>query len=324
METRYLETLITAVECGSFSRAAEVLHVTQSAVSQRIKFLEESFGQQLLDRSGPRLRETPAGRLALERAREILAIERSLFEQLRRFGGEKRLSICCTPTFGMAFLPLVLNDFMRRNADLDDFKFIFQQPEQAWRGLQENLYDLAIIEHCDDLDFAPLPTTTLLRDELVFVSSPRLGLSGGELPLAALFPHRIYARRDGCSSKELLKRGLASFQTTLDNFAGIVISDDLRLTLQEVASGHGISFVSLALAAELVASGELTVHRVPGFRHDRCRSLVVSQEHGQDSIVSDFVHSVLATLDKGSCTTASDLPATCHPRKNQLTSPHPE
>jgi len=45
METRYLKTLVATVEEGSFSRAAEVLYITQSAVSQRIKFLEEHFGQ---------------------------------------------------------------------------------------------------------------------------------------------------------------------------------------------------------------------------------------------------------------------------------------
>ena len=52
METRYLNTLIASVEAGTFSKTAELLHITQSAVSQRIKFLEEHFGQQLLDRSG--------------------------------------------------------------------------------------------------------------------------------------------------------------------------------------------------------------------------------------------------------------------------------
>ena len=45
METRYLNTLVASVEAGTFSKAAEILHITQSAVSQRIKFLEAEVGQ---------------------------------------------------------------------------------------------------------------------------------------------------------------------------------------------------------------------------------------------------------------------------------------
>ena len=64
METRYLNTLVASVEAGTFSKAAEILHITQSAVSQRIKFLEDHFGQQLLDRSGQRLALTSAGKVS--------------------------------------------------------------------------------------------------------------------------------------------------------------------------------------------------------------------------------------------------------------------
>lgn len=292
METRYLETLVSAAETGSFSRTAELLHITQSAVSQRVKFLEESLGQQLIDRSSSRLRPTEAGQVVLEKSREILALERQMREQLKRLGAGKRLSICCTPTFGMAFLPQVLNDFMRRNADLEDFKFIFQQPEAALHGLQDRTFDIAIIEHCDDLDLTGLQTIDLLKDELVFVSAPQLGLPPGTVSLNTLLACRLYARRDGCSSKELLKRNLGMVNKTIDDFAGVIVSDDLRLTLQEVAAGRGISFVSRALAEEMIARGELVAHLVEGFIHVRCRSLVVSRQVAEELVVRDFIDSV--------------------------------
>ncbi|RLB63682.1 MAG: LysR family transcriptional regulator, partial [Deltaproteobacteria bacterium] len=72
METRYLNTLVASVEAGTFSKAAELLHITQSAVSQRIKFLEEYFGQQLLDRSGQRLALTSPGKIVFDKAKDIL------------------------------------------------------------------------------------------------------------------------------------------------------------------------------------------------------------------------------------------------------------
>ena len=100
METRYLNTLIASVESGTFSKAAELLHITQSAVSQRIKFLEEHFGQQLLDRSGQRLALTPAGQIVFSKAKDILDKEKELLTCLQDSASQKRLSLCCTPTFG--------------------------------------------------------------------------------------------------------------------------------------------------------------------------------------------------------------------------------
>lgn len=291
METRYLETLLTAVESGSFSRTAELLHLTQSAVSQRIKFLEDHFGQVLLER-GAQLRPTQAGEVVVTHAREIVASIRTLQQQMELYSGGKRLSLCCTPTFGMAFLPEVLNDFMQRNADLSDFKFSFQQPEEALRGLQARLFDLAIIEHCDDIDSAGIERVDLQQDELVFVSAPQLGIPAGTTELERLFPFRIYARRDGCSSKVLLKRNLANAGRSIDDFNGVLISDDLRLTLKEVVAGHGISFLSLSLAEELLRRGELLLHRVDGFSHCRRRSLLVNRDLRQSPLILDFMKSI--------------------------------
>ena len=56
MELLYLKTLVEVVRTGSLSRAADILCVTQPAVSRRIKFLEDQYGYELLDRSGHRLR----------------------------------------------------------------------------------------------------------------------------------------------------------------------------------------------------------------------------------------------------------------------------
>ena len=83
METRYLNTLVASVEAGTFSKAAEILHITQSAVSQRIKFLEDHFGQQLLDRSGQRLALTTAGKVVFSEAKDILDKEKELLSCLQ-------------------------------------------------------------------------------------------------------------------------------------------------------------------------------------------------------------------------------------------------
>lgn len=66
---RSLQYLLAIAEHGSFTRAAEVLHVSQPTLSQQIKNLEESLQSQLLDRSGRTVRLTDAGQIYLEHAR---------------------------------------------------------------------------------------------------------------------------------------------------------------------------------------------------------------------------------------------------------------
>ncbi len=71
MNLRQLEHLIALAELGSFTRAAERLHLTQSALSRSIQTLEEELGAPLFDRIGKRSELTPLGQAVLARARRI-------------------------------------------------------------------------------------------------------------------------------------------------------------------------------------------------------------------------------------------------------------
>ncbi len=294
MQTRYLRTLIVAVEEGSFSRAADVLHITQSAVSQRIKFLEEQFGHQLLDRTGPGLELTPAGQLVLAKAHEILRKERELFDTLKSLGGEKRLALCCTPTFGMAYLSRVLNDFIRKHADVADFKVIFQQPQEALHSLRNELFDLIVLEHCPDQEFAGLDRFILPDDELVLMAAPGLVTvdASGYVSLDTLTRYRLFARRDGCSSRELLKLNLVRKGIEFADFDGMTVSDDLRFTIESVLAGTGVAFVSKALVGEHLASGRLVDCRIDGFENRRGRSIVLLPGRHADPLIGDFLKSL--------------------------------
>lgn len=83
MELRQLKHLICLAECGSFSRAAEQLHLTQSALSRSIQALESSLGVPLVDRLGKRNELTPVGHWVTERARRVLFEAHDLQEGLQ-------------------------------------------------------------------------------------------------------------------------------------------------------------------------------------------------------------------------------------------------
>ncbi len=72
MNLRHLEHLLALAETGSFSRAAEKLHITQSALSRSIQALEDELGGPLVDRIGKRNELTPLGQVVLARARRVV------------------------------------------------------------------------------------------------------------------------------------------------------------------------------------------------------------------------------------------------------------
>ena len=287
METRYLNTLIAAVETGTFSKAAELLHITQSAVSQRIKFLEEHFGQQLLDRSGQRLALTTAGQMVFNKARDILEKEKELLTCLQDSAAQKHLSLCCTPTFGMAYLPQVLSNFIRAHSDINDLKFIFLQPEEALRGLRQEEFDLAAIEHSLDLNFPGFNRFSMPDDEMLVVTSAAAPIQNddGVIQVSSLKEKRLFARRDGCSSKELMRCNLRAQGLDFNDFASVVISDDLSFTIQSVLAGEGVAYMSQALISSYLESEQMIGLHVEGFQRRRGRSVVMLPQKGEDPLV---------------------------------------
>ncbi|MFI7102547.1 transcriptional regulator CynR [Streptomyces sp. NPDC050161] len=109
-ELRHLRYLIAVAEQGNFTRAAEVLCISQPTLSQQIKQLERAVGVQLIDRSGRSVRPTDAGEAYVHYARralrELAAADRAVLDVADLSRGHLRLAM--TPTFTAYLLgPLV-------------------------------------------------------------------------------------------------------------------------------------------------------------------------------------------------------------------------
>jgi DNA-binding transcriptional LysR family regulator len=293
MELAYLKTLLEVVDTGSFSKAADNLCVTQSAVSRRVKFMEDQYGFPLLDRSGPTLSLTDAGAVVADKAKKLLEIERELLEDLHLMNGTRReLSFCCTPAFGMAYLPQIMQRFMQMDDDMNGMKFMFDTPDNILKGLQEQRYDLAVLDHCACLDLGEFKTVDLPADDMVFVSSPNLHMPTPATPLEALLKQTLFSRKEGCCSRKFLDFNMAQQGRTTQEFSKIIILDDLHLIIQSVIAGNGVAFISEGVVANQLTAGLLVPHYVDGFQHQRCRKLVCASCYQQNNLAEMFVTAV--------------------------------
>jgi DNA-binding transcriptional LysR family regulator len=83
IDTQLLRSFITIVDAGGFARAADLLHMTQPAISQQMRRLEEMLGQVLFERSGRKMQLSPKGELLLGYARQIIDLNDQLASRMR-------------------------------------------------------------------------------------------------------------------------------------------------------------------------------------------------------------------------------------------------
>ncbi|MEU6847664.1 transcriptional regulator CynR [Streptomyces sp. NPDC046716] len=121
VELRHLRYLLAVVEHGTFTRAAEALHIAQPTLSQQIRALERAVGQPLLDRSGRTVRPTDAGEVyaghARRALREIAAADAAVRDVRDLSRGRLRLAV--TPTFTAYLVGPLLAALHARHPGLD-------------------------------------------------------------------------------------------------------------------------------------------------------------------------------------------------------------
>lgn len=136
LNTVHLYTFLTVVELGTYSAAAERLHLTQPAVSQQIGLLEKQLGDvRLFRRVAQRMILTHAGEELLPAARNIVGLAERTEEALLALRGQitGRVTVACTPASGEQVLPAVLGAFRARWPAVE-VTLTVGQPEQvlAW------------------------------------------------------------------------------------------------------------------------------------------------------------------------------------------------
>jgi DNA-binding transcriptional LysR family regulator len=175
VEIRQIIYFTTVADEGSFTKAAEILHVTQPTLSKMVKSLEEELGVQLLDRSGKKVVMTDSGRAIYRSARNILQSMNDMKAQIRDViqlkVGTLRLGL--PPMVGGQFFPLIIERFHDRHPEIELILI-----ERGSRKIEDAIVNgeldagFIILSHPDDTHIKPFHTETFLNDQLMLVVDP--------------------------------------------------------------------------------------------------------------------------------------------------------
>ncbi|HWI65489.1 MAG TPA: LysR family transcriptional regulator [Symbiobacteriaceae bacterium] len=173
MILQHLITFCRVVETGGFSRAGELVGLSQPAVTRQVASLEADLGTPLLDRSSRQFRLTPAGELVYERARRLAAGVNELREAVADLVDHDRgrVSIGAVTSVGVGILPPILADFAARYPAVRVMVKAGRTAETLERVLQGEI-DMAITP--TPVTHPRLKSIGLCNDPVELVCSPEL------------------------------------------------------------------------------------------------------------------------------------------------------
>jgi len=255
-----LRAFACAAKAGSFARAAEQLEISQPAVSEQIKTLEERIGRCLFERRrGTTPLLTAEGEEALEIIETILAASSSLFGRDRRSVDKIALRISVGPFLRENYFRALLPRIYREHPNIEIDLLPTNSSAEIMRQVEEGEVDLAVYAIPARADQPP-HTRQICELPLVMVApaGTRARLAAGECTLDD-FQYIFLGRRDigGRWARKLL-RDLGLAPRTQPLF--IEFADALA---QMVEDGHGIGHLMAYAVADQIADGRVEPMDIP-------------------------------------------------------------
>lgn len=213
MELRQLRYFAAAARRRHFTAAAAALHVAQPALSQQIRGLEREIGVELFDRTGRRVRLTPAGEALLIHAERVLTAVARAETAMAEFAGllRGRVVVGALPSLAEHQLPALLAGFHARYPGLE-LALREERTAQLLVLLAGGEIDLAILHQSPAADPpADVILEPLFTEELVAVVAPDKPLAArGALPLAALRDEPFVTSQPGSAIRHTLLQAAAA------------------------------------------------------------------------------------------------------------------
>ncbi|HTH93625.1 MAG TPA: LysR family transcriptional regulator [Rhodocyclaceae bacterium] len=288
MADRRLQVFHAVAKQMSFTRAAEVLFMTQPAVTFQIKQLEEHFNTRLFDRGHGKISLTPAGELVLEYAERILSLAGEMDLRVAEMTGEVRGSLLVGSSMTIAefMLPRILGEFKSSYPEVRQ-RLVVANSEAIQQRVAEHMLDIGLIESPPSQ--SGLDVEVCSEDELQVVCSPGFPLAKlSEITPQQLTEYPYVSREIGSGSREYTENYLREHGVQPDQMKLVMELGGPEALNGVVESGLGFAIASRASVIKAQKLGDLvTVPLKP--RLMRTLYMVYPKEKFRSRLVTTFV-----------------------------------
>jgi LysR family transcriptional regulator, nitrogen assimilation regulatory protein len=270
VDLKQLKALVTVAEVGSVTRAAQLLHLVQPAVTRQIRTLENELSVALFERTRQGMVLTPAGEIMVDRARRaILELERATAQIRPKPGHVTGIVAVGVLESLVDLIPQALATAVRERHPGIELRILvgYSGYLQAW--LEQGDLDLALLYNLADTP--SLAVAPMLDERLWAVAPPDAGLQP-ETPLAweQLLAHPLVMPISGHGLRALIDHARSAISATPDI---TIETNSMHLQKQLVLAGYGWTVLPAAGVARDVASSLLS--GAPLAAPDSTRSVVL-------------------------------------------------
>ena len=257
MEDHKLRVFCAVADTKSFSKASELIHLTQPAVSLQVQAMEELYETRLFDRSGNSINLTPAGEILYKRAKEILALYAEAQKNISEITGSIKgsLSIGASSTIGNYLLPMIIAAFKKKVPQVN-ISLLVSNTKTITEKLNAGEIDIALVE--GDVSKQRFAVDTLLSDELVVIMSPAHSWAERRnIPGMDLIKEPLILREEGSGTRQIILKHLEEHGIKLADLKISLVLGSTESIKCAVEEGVGVSIVSAWAARQAIKHGIL-------------------------------------------------------------------
>ncbi len=262
-----METFLAVCQYLSYTKAAEHLHITQPAVSQHIRCLEEHYGVKLFTRNKKKIELTQEGALvrssAIAMKHDDIFLKRKLSEAVQA----SELLFGVTLTVGEYVIPPVIAGYLKKHRGIS-VKMLVANTRELLKKLDNGEIDFALVEgyfaknEYEHLVFRSEPFAAVCGMQYRFAGVPRV--------VEDLLKERILVREEGSGTREILEKYLEERNLLLSDFKAIAEISSLETIKLLAKENCGIAFLYEAVVEKELKEGSLQKIPLENFdiRHD--------------------------------------------------------
>ena len=286
MEIRQVQSFVHVARFGSFSRAAETMGYSQSAITVQIRLLEEELGTKLFDRMGKKVSLTPQGKRFLEHANRILyEMNRTIMTMNEDRELENPLHIGTIESLCTAKFPRILSQFHTLYPKVN-IQITLDSPEKLIRMMEHNELDLIYILDTPRWNKEWIKVMEA-AEPIVFVASVNSEFAlRKEMVLQDILGESFFLTEKNANYRQALDQHLALENRTLDPALEI---SDTEFIIKMVERNDGLSFLPYFAVEKYIRSGRIAMLDVTDIDISMYRQIFYHKNKYKTREMSEFI-----------------------------------
>lgn len=289
MQIESLKVFCDLAETESFTKAAQINQITQSAVSQQVSALERTFNSLLIERSKKQFRLTREGQVLYDYSKQMVQMYESLYNKIQEMKDivSGTIRIATIYSIGLHDLPPYMKKFLKTYPTVN-VHVEYRRSNQVYEDVLSNVHDLGLVAY--PVKDPKLEIIPLRKDKLVLITHPKHALAKkGKVDLSELNDVKFIAFEPDIPTRKAIDKIFKDHHVDVHT---VMEFDNIETVKRAVEIDAGVSIVPAVTVAQEVAKHTLVALELTGGDFNRPLGVI----HKKNKVLSPAMRQFINTL----------------------------